>query len=227
MLRLLAVVFLISLALPFRMQGALADTSRMPTEWLASLPKDPAFRYAQRVQSRSFFDQIVERLGDILERLINGAARTSTGVFLFIAGMLVLIVAMFVVSRRAGGSPWRVGGARAVLAGSSTVEDLTEDDLDRRIGEAEAAGDYRAAVRYHFLQLLRELQDAGYIEWRAERTNREYLRALASTPLVSDFSQVLRVFEKTWYGEQQVDSGDYAHVAPQFSMLRQTVRRGR
>ncbi len=225
MRRFLGVAVLLFSALPFRLKGALADTSRVPHAWLSTLENDPNFSYSHRVQSRELFEQILERIVNFFQSLISSVVDTDTGVIAFVIGMLVLVVAIVVMSRRSGGAPWRVGGARAVVAGGSKVEDLTEDDLDRRIGESEAAGDYRSAVRYHFLQLLRELQDSGYIEWRAERTNREYYRALLSTPLAQNFSDVLMVFERVWYGEQAIEAPDYASIAPRFAQLRVNARR--
>jgi hypothetical protein len=225
MSRLTALAVAIVFVVPLHLKGALADTARLPVAWLETLPSTTDFRYVHHVQSRTVFEQILERIMEFVRNVLSQAANTDGGVVAFVLGMVVLVVVVIVLTRRSGGVPWRVGGARTVIAGGSTVEDLTEEDLDRRVGEAEQAGDYRAAVRYHFLQILRELQDAGFIEWRAERTNREYYRALASTPLAQTFADVLMVFERVWYGEHGISSDEYTTVASRFAGLRATIRK--
>jgi hypothetical protein len=93
---------------------------------------------------------------------------------------------------------------------------LPEVPLDRYIEEALAAGDYPLALRLHYLLALQTLHRGGWIRWKKEKTNREYIRELKGARLRDDFARLTRVFELVWYGESPFPESAYRRVAPAF-----------
>ena len=102
----------------------------------------------------------------------------------------------------------------------SAVEDevLVRRGVDpARIEEAEAAGRYELALRYHYLAALHRLDAAGLIRYRKDHGNREYRAQLAASGLGDDFAQLARAYERHWYGQ-------YPLAAAAYPTLRDRIR---
>ena len=105
------------------------------------------------------------------------------------------------------------GSRRARLDYATEGEDIHAPDLADRLAEAEAAGNYRLAVRLGYLQLLKHLTDGGLIAWQPDKTNQAYVRELAAhAVLQADFREITRQFEYVWYGELPLTVGLYERV---------------
>jgi len=110
---------------------------------------------------------------------------------------------------------------RAPLAYDTMAENIHEVDFTTRLAEAEAAGNWRLAVRLGYLQLLKTLADGGLIQWQPDKTNHAYLVELpAAGPLRGAFREATRQFEYVWYGELALTAPLYAQVRAGHQALR-------
>ena len=102
---------------------------------------------------------------------------------------------------------------RVALAYDATPENIHEVDFSTRLAEAEAAGNWRLAVRLGYLQLLKTLSDSSYIHWQPDKTNHAYLAELPATGTWrADFREITRRFEFVWYGELALSGALYERV---------------
>ncbi|QNE40331.1 DUF4129 domain-containing protein [Hymenobacter sp. NBH84] len=101
---------------------------------------------------------------------------------------------------------------RAALAYDTEAEDIHALDFPTLLAEAETAGNYRLAVRLGYLQALKQLTDAGHLEWQPDKTNLTYEHELPAGPLRTAFAEVSRQFEYVWYGELTLTPEHYAHT---------------
>jgi hypothetical protein len=84
-------------------------------------------------------------------------------------------------------------------------DDIQEMDLAALLRQALDSKNYRLAVRFYFLTLLKSLHDAGKIRWEKDKTNREYLSELFNREFHYDEVRLLtRGYEEVWYGEHSV-----------------------
>lgn len=99
----------------------------------------------------------------------------------------------------------------AYEAGHENIHELNFTDA---LGQAEAAGNLRLAVRLGYLQLLKQLTDRDFIAWQPDKTNQTYLHELAtSRPAARPaFAELTRQFEYAWYGELPVSAALYQQV---------------
>jgi len=95
-------------------------------------------------------------------------------------------------------------------------EDIFSIDYDREIGAAVAAGNYRLAIRLHYLKTLRNLASRNIIEYRQERTNSEYLAQLSASPYHTTFWKLTRSYEYTWYGQFVLSAESFGSVQQDF-----------
>ncbi len=72
------------------------------------------------------------------------------------------------------------------------------DDL---IQKYQLEGNYRLAVRYMYLRLIRTIREKGEIQIRVSSTNAEISRAFASHPGANDFRYLATAYEYIFYGD--------------------------
>ena len=102
---------------------------------------------------------------------------------------------------------------RMPLAYDTAAENIHEVDFTTRLAEAEAAGNWRLAVRLGYLQLLKTLSDSALINWQPDKTNHAYLSELPlAGTLQVDFREITRQFEFVWYGELALSGPLYERV---------------
>ncbi|HTQ28767.1 MAG TPA: DUF4129 domain-containing protein [Puia sp.] len=90
---------------------------------------------------------------------------------------------------------------------------LPGENLDQRIATAEAAGDWRAAIRFRYLKALKTADEKKWIHFEARASNEDYLREMAHHPQEQNFRLLTRVYEYVWYG-------DFVVTAEQFDTTR-------
>ncbi len=97
------------------------------------------------------------------------------------------------------------------------VEDLAAIDLQALLEQALNDGDYRRAVRIHFLQLLKQLDQAQLIAWTKDKTNKEYLNELLSEEVIyQPVRRLTLAYELTWYGDRAISYEKYNEIAIAF-----------
>jgi|GEM_PF-1554153 len=98
----------------------------------------------------------------------------------------------------------REESARGLEEGELSEEDFFSTNYPRAIADALVREDYRLAIRFRYLQLLRELSERNIIQYRHERPNGVYVAQLLGTPHHEVFARVTRLFEYSWYGQMPV-----------------------
>ncbi len=106
----------------------------------------------------------------------------------------------------------------------SEYEDLEEEDIfslnyTQKIEKAEQDGNYRLAIRYLFLRLLKILSEKGAIQYKPDRTNLDYLMQLHGKPEFKGFFEGARHYEYTWYGKFIPEQEAYSAVRQFFEGL--------
>lgn len=97
------------------------------------------------------------------------------------------------------------------------VEDLAAIDLQALLEQAINDEDYRRAVRIHFLQLLKQLDQAQLIVWTKDKTNKEYLNELLSEDVIyQPVRRLTLAYELIWYGDREISSEKYKEIAGAF-----------
>lgn len=108
-----------------------------------------------------------------------------------------------------------------VFEGEEGIED---ENLDEKIGLAVQAGDYRLATRFLYLKSLKLLNQKGWIHYSVDATNRDYLRQTSSTPVSREFKDLTRAYEYVWYGEFQLQQGQFEILQNNFKNLYASIR---
>lgn len=96
-------------------------------------------------------------------------------------------------------------------------ENIHQIDLDKKIAEEINAGNFRNAIRYYYLKLLKSLDNKEIIQWEAGKTNRDYQKELKNHTVLNDFINLSGIFEFTWYGNFDINKSNFKNWQENFN----------
>ncbi len=88
-------------------------------------------------------------------------------------------------------------------------EHIENLDLDALINDAIQQKNYRLAIRYQYLKVLKTLSQHQIIEWHYEKTNQDYEKEIEAPKIRLLFKDVSYLYDHIWYGEQEIDDLKY------------------
>lgn len=103
-------------------------------------------------------------------------------------------------------------------------EDINSLDFDKLIEKYTSLMDYRMAVRYFYLRLLKTLNNKGMIAWRINKTNRDYMTELAGSRLTGSFDMLSSFYEYTWYGDFNLTPEQFGFIRERFTEVTATLK---
>lgn len=104
-------------------------------------------------------------------------------------------------------------------SGEITAENIAHADINTLITNAESTNDYRLAIRYYYLLVLKQLTLKNYIKYTDDKTNADYMTAIASQKFSNGFAYTSYIYNYTWYGEFTLDMKQYELVKESFVQL--------
>jgi hypothetical protein len=138
---------------------------------------------------------------------------------LIFAAVIIFLVSLYFISRNL---------SRNLVRNAQLAVDDEGNELLSSAGALQRAqtlstqGDYRTAIRYLYLSSLLTLDEQGLLRYDRSRTNREYLRSIASKPaLANPLSSVIDLFDRVWYGFEEVDEKTYQSYVTHVEKLRE------
>lgn len=135
--------------------------------------------------------------------------------YVFLAGIAAFVIYLLLKAEVLGFLfPKRAQSV--ALAYENVAENIHEIDFNAAVDEAVSRRNYRLAVRLRYLQTLKYLTDAGLIQYKPDKTNRQYVYELAGSPRQDEFERLTRQFEFVWYGDFPVDEARFAAIQAQF-----------
>lgn len=146
---------------------------------------------------------------------------TLTKYVLFAIVIAALVFLMYrLISSSLFSSDTKVSKQQASFEMVHDDEQMMNKNLSNILDEAIRLQDFKTAIRILFIQSLQELQDDGWIVWKKEKTNRDYLNELMHREAFVPFSSMVMLYEKAWYSETIVHREDMEV----FSAFKQQLR---
>lgn len=103
--------------------------------------------------------------------------------------------------------------------GTITSENIAQVDINALITNAEQTKDYRLAIRYYYLLVLKRLTLENFIKYEEDKTNADYMEAIASQKFSKDFAYTSYIYDYTWYGEFLLNKEQYQMAKNSFVQL--------
>lgn len=146
--------------------------------------------------------------------------------WVFIIALIAAVLFLLSILLNEGSGNWFHKSRNTSLKDHQTfnVETADPNDFKQLISKAENNNDYRLAIRYNYLLVLKSLSLKNIIEIEDDKTNVEYLNEIKNTDLNNAFSKVLYVYNYTWYGEFSINAQQYNIAKNNFQSLIKTIR---
>jgi hypothetical protein len=110
---------------------------------------------------------------------------------------------------------------------TATEEEMSDNIFEMKfptmIERAKQSGNYALAIRLHYLQTLRTMNDKGLIQYKMDKTNMDYIFGLYNTAHYDSFFAVTRMYEFAWYGEYPVDISQFEKIESKFIQFNQQI----
>lgn len=183
------------------------------------------YKYTFKTTAKSWWDRFLEWLGNVLESIFckgDGQQNDSFNwtdfiikiVAFTIIGFVIYLIVRAVIDKE---SMWIFGKSRKqVRVQDAEQENIHEMDFSQLVETTRTSGDYRLAVRYYYLWLLKKLSEREIIEWHWDKTNADYLYEIKNCTLKKDFEYLSYVYDYSWYGDFPVDEKAFAKAEKAF-----------
>jgi len=217
MKRFLLISILVFTVLPVFAQAEAGNTHpiHINPEHIRNYKKDPAFNYEEVKREESFLLKIYHKIIHYIYKFFfeiikfifgsKAAGKIMTG-FIKATPYILLVILIYLIFRYLLGVDLiRLRKRKNVLMPQVDLSEderiIKEENLDDLIAQAIQQKDYRLAIRYNYLKILKKLMEEGLIKWRADKTNRDYLNELKNSQRVSTFKNLTFLYDYIWYGK--------------------------
>lgn len=197
-----------------------------------SYKEDSAFNYLTEVTNDSWWTRFKRWVGmryrQLLEYLFQDYQANSILAFFLrilpyiIIGLVIGFIIWLFIRLNPGQSI--LGTPEGGQVYSNEEENLIKStDISGFIEKAINDGNYRLAVRYYYLQLLKQLNEKGIIDYEYQKTNSEYLSQINEDAVRQPVKRLMRIYDYIWYGSFEVLPDDFSLAQKAFQDMESTV----
>ncbi len=222
-------------------QEIISETEAAPAplefdrEEINALKQDPEFDYTDEKVQENWWTRFKRYLRLQWQKFLNwlsGDHNINEFVlflfeslpYLLIAAILLFAVWLFTKLNPAGSY---LKDPKAASVFINEEEEIVQSrNIQKLIEEAVAAGNYRLAVRFHYLLVLQKLSEKGFIDYQYSKTDEDYLIEIQKEELGRQFSQITRIYDFIWYGNFTVSAGNYPRAKKEFEIMQEQINKG-
>lgn len=190
------------------------------------------FVYERNKQNSGWWTRFKQWLSDLFKDWFNikssNQANNITDWMLQIGAIIIfLLVAYFIFKAVMNDEgKWIFGKSsdKNIIPVTDIESNLDIADFKKLTDEAENNQEYRLAIRYYYLWLLKKLSIAEIIEYDVEKTNSDYFNEITSKDIQKQFSYTSYLYNYIWYGEFDVDTLDFDKAKNAFTNFLNTIK---
>lgn len=209
------------------------QVKQIDTEDLQKYQEDEAFNYEIIKSEPTWWDNFKTWLGNHLLRIFEGLfgvekAIGFLSVFLRIVpylllGLLIYLLIKFFLNVNAS-SLHQAQKNKNLVALSEEENIIKNENIQELISKAFANKNYRLAIRFYYLYILKLMSQKELITWELQKTNDDYLQEIKETTLKKPFTKITNLYDYIWYGDFPIDEDGYNTAEKAFLQLQQMVK---
>lgn len=213
------------------MKKPVSENQLYPKEFKNNVPsryKGNEFDYSVSKPKESFWQKLMKKIERIFRNIFGETVFTKSSeitailVRLFaiiLVGFLLYFIIKYILGKD-GNFIFGKKNKKLNLNVEELHENIHEINFPESIAKLEHTRDYRSAVRYQFLFILKKLSDKKLINWNPEKTNKDYAAELKAAHLKNEFSDLSYIFDYVWYGEFNIDERSYQKFKNQYQAFK-------
>ena len=189
----------------------------IPRERIENYRKQSDFNYDfADVKQESIWDRFIQWIRNWLNFMIK-----SLGVIWYLRYIILATLTILLLSLIYRGKFTGLFHSNQEITSMefSDTANPTKVNWEQKIKEAHLQKEYRLAVRYHYLSLLKGLSRHKLIAWKSEKTNYDYIREIKYDKIKTDFIDLSELYEAVGYGDFPIAKQDYHQIDDEFARL--------
>ncbi|WP_188406825.1 DUF4129 domain-containing protein [Psychroflexus salis] len=192
------------------------------------------FDYQKQFQQESWWDDFTEWLNgkwkDLLQAIFGDIEPDSfvyfvTQILPYLILGLVIIFIIWLFIKLNPGQNVLAEPKRDKVYFSNEEELIKTKDLNKLKADAMANNNFRLAVRYWYLLILKDLDDLELIAYEFEKTNSDYAQELQNLSFANSFKQTTNYYNFAWYGGFDVNELQFQKIDRLFIQLQQQINK--
>ncbi|MBX9450067.1 MAG: hypothetical protein KL787_10285 [Taibaiella sp.] len=193
---------------------------------LAEKYNDKDYDYVSK-EDKSLLDEFKEWLIRKIMQIFSLEETTRVGdwigvVFYIIIGIVMALLLYFIIR-----SVVNKDGSWILKKKANTIDQVDADlgtafeqgDFPALIRKAKDQKEYRVAVRYYFVWLLRHLDELHVITFRPEKPALDYRYEIKSKELSRQYAYAAYLFNYIWYGGFEINEKEFIMAEKTFNRL--------
>lgn len=101
---------------------------------------------------------------------------------------------------------------------------IKSENIEDLISTAVQNQDFRLAVRYYYLFLLKLLHQKGIIHYEFQKTNAEYLAEIEKLDFKEALKRTMRIYDFMWYGSFSINKQEFESAELSFKKLQNSLK---
>lgn len=213
------------------LKNPVTENTIYPKKFKENVPsryKGNEFDYTTIKPRMSFWDRMMAKIFRLLQSIFGETVFTKSGnitgvlIRLFaivLVGFLIYFMIKYLIGKE-GNFLFGKKNRKVIIKDEELHENIHEINFPESILKFEKSGDFRSAVRYQFLYVLKKLSDKKIIVWNPEKTNKDYVAELKTAHIKDEFSKLSYIFDYVWYGEFSIDEASYQKFKNQYQSFK-------
>ncbi len=197
-------------------QTYIKDTShvipRVPTEEkMETYRENPMYSYDRNVKKPNTL--IARIINWLIEKFLSLFSDHGAAPYIRYAIIIILIVIVVLKILNTDMQSLFLKSKKNIKMDYSIVEEnLNNMNLDELINNAIRTQDFRMAVRFYFLKILKNLTEKNIINWKINKTNSEFLIEIIASKYYDDFKNICSIYDHVWYGKFSITQEKFLQI---------------
>ncbi|WP_372745882.1 DUF4129 domain-containing protein [Lutibacter sp.] len=191
---------------------------------------DKDFDYTEIVEVKepTILDRILNWIGRQIMRFLEWifGVESAKGIFktilqilpYIVAGLVLFLLLKFFLKVNSNALVSNANNKSAVTI-TEEEELIKNKDLSKLILQAFQNKNYRLAVRYYYLQLLKQLEERELIVWEQQKTNEDFSKEIKDLNLNKSFVKLTRLYDFVWYGNFEINELEFTKAVSDFESV--------
>ena len=183
--------------------------------------------YEKDLENKGWFTRFKEWLARVFKKWFNLNSDLEAGniadIFIKIFYVLIIIAVVFIIVKailnREGRWVFGKSSDRKIINVEDIEQNIGITDFRKLINRAIADREYRSAVRFYYLWMLKELSNKELIAYDVEKTNNDYLYELNNSRFKNDFRYTSYLYNYVWYGEFEINEKQFEKISGTFTNI--------
>lgn len=207
---------------------------KFDTKNIEKYKADKDFNYVEDIneENASFFRKLFSWLGRQFSRFLEWifGVKYAQGILASILSALPYVIAALVLFLLLKFFVKVNSNAIVVNAKNKPLVSISEDeefiknkDISLLIQQAVDQKNYRLAVRYSYLNTLKQLENNKLIVWEQQKTNEDYIKEISSENIKNSFENLTRLYDFVWYGNFNINSTEFVQIELDFKQTNNLI----